>query len=389
MKILIITPSCHYKSVGAVQKDIYSTIDLLKEIGYEVLLYTIDQPGQDLSLIGEWQKFSPQNNFLLWLKAAIINWPLFDRSAYIFYQLSKDKTFVEFFNQVKPDIIFSYGNYSWPVSAAAVKIGAKFIIRSHNYEPLHFWEELSTIKKIDPLNWFRFLAKLLSEKKSIKVADAIAAISPNEEKKYKKWGREKIVLLPLVSLYKNISAPHVSKNKETLNIFYMGASYNVPFHRWGAEVLIKKIAPKVEDLMPGKFRFYILGSKLPFVNLASNITYMGFVPESEMSKFLYQMDIGAFPVFSGQGMKQKIFESICRAYPVIAPRVSLGGYTLEDKKHFIEAHSIDDFVNGIFSLNDIKLRKELSIGASLFANANFSKEKFINIFSQLCKGKKH
>ncbi len=383
MKILLITPSCHYKSIGAAQKDIYSTVVLLKELGHEVSLYTINQSGQDLSLINEWQKFVPQFSFVQWIWAALFNWALFDRSALVFYELARDQIFLNHLNQFQPEIIFSYGNYSWPVYEVAQKVIAKFIIRSHNYEPLHFWEELSLFQKFNFFNWLRFIAKWLSEKKSVQVADAVAAISPNEEKIYQKWGSEKIILLPLVSLSATLKPVFIHENKIALDIFYMGASYNIPFHLRGAQVLIKEIAPKVEALMPGKFKFHILGAKLPFVNLASNITYEGFVPEAHFDQFLSTMDIGFFPVFSGRGMKQKIFESLCRSFPVVAPRISVGEYPLEDGKHFIEANSVDQFVSGIISLNNITLRKELSLGANQFSRANFSKSVFIDKLSKL------
>ena len=94
MKILLITPSCHYKSIGAAQKDIYSTVALLKELGHELSLYTINQSGQDLSLINNWQKFSPKFSFLEWLYTAIFHWALFDRSAFVFYELSRDQNFL-------------------------------------------------------------------------------------------------------------------------------------------------------------------------------------------------------------------------------------------------------------------------------------------------------
>ena len=375
--------------MGAAQKDIYSTVSLLKELGHEVSLYTINQSGQDLSLINEWQKFSPQFSFLEWLWPTIFSWALLDRSAFVFDKLSRDPSFLNHISQFQPEIIFSYGNYSWPIYASAIKVNAKFIIRSHNYEPLHFWEELAGFQKFNFLNWLRFAAKWLSEKKSVQFADAVAAISPNEEKIYQKWGREKIFLLPLVSLFATLKPAFVHEHKNVLDIFYMGASYNIPFHLRGAEVLIKEIAPKVEALMPGKFKFHILGAKLPFMNLTSNIIYEGFVGEDQLDNFFATMDVGIFPVFSGRGMKQKIFESLCRSFPVIAPKISIGEYALKNNQHFIEANSADQFASSIISLNSISLRKELSIGANQFASTNFNRQNFVKILNNLCQRKKH
>ena len=140
--------------------------------------------------------------------------------------------------------------------------------------------------------------------------------------------------------------------------------------------------------MPGKFKFHILGAKLPFGNLASNITYEGFIPEGQLNSFFVTMDAGIFPVFSGRGMKQKIFESLCRSFPVIAPRISIGEYDLKNGQNFIEANSVDEFASSIISLNNVILRKELSIGADQFTAANFNRESFVKILNNLCQRKK-
>ncbi len=48
---------------------------------------------------------------------------------------------------------------------------------------------------------------------------------------------------------------------------------------------------------------------------------------------LEEMDAGVFPTFYGGGMKQKIFEAICRGFPVLAPKKAIGGYPLKHQEN--------------------------------------------------------
>ncbi len=390
MKLLIITPACHFKSVGAVQKDIYSMIELLLEMGHEASLYTLDQPGQDAAILDfvrgtykiEVRKFGPAGGLFAWFRAAIFDWALFDRSAYPFFELARAKEFNDFVVNFNPDMVLSFCSYSWPVAREFKKLGIRTIIRSHNFEPLQFWEELELSGKLNPYNWLRLFVKWLGERRTALVPDALAVISPKELAEYKRIRVDGIFLLPLVSLTKLIGEPRIVVEKFPLHLFYMGASYNVPFHLRGAWMLIEGIAPKVEMLASGKFIFHLCGAKLPeslVKKCIDNIVYEGFVPETQLEEFFNKMDAGVFPVFSGRGMKQKIFEAIARAFPVVAPRVSLGGYGLTDKKDILIADNEDQFVSATISLQNPLLRELLSKNAYNFARDQFNREKLVNI----------
>lgn len=393
MRILLVTPACHFSSRGAVQQDIYATIALLKKMGHEVALFSLDQPGQDRTVIEglkieydiDCQIFAPPKSLGQWIKSLLHNPLLADRSAYPFYELARSSEFETYLGKYQPAAIISIGNYSWPLFKQCQKYDIRFIIRSHNFEPLHFWEELEPIARLNPINWLKFLARLVSEKKSVRVADQIAAISPAETDTYNQWGAGKAQLLPLVSLQLFTPDHQVTITKKPLDVFFLGATYNVPFHRRGAEALITEIAPAVHKQAPGEFRFHICGNKLPSELIKAcdgqTVIYEGFVPD--LGIFLQNMDVGVFPVWSGRGMKQKIFEAIARGFPVVVPRLSLGKYPVISGTHALVAEKPGEMVEQIISLRIPEIRATLSSGAAEFGREWFAENKFRLIFSSL------
>lgn len=393
MKILVVTPACHFPSRGAVQQDIYAMLSFFKKMGHDVAVFSLDQPGQDPTVVQsirddygvDVKVYLPALKFLSWLKTVLLQPIFFDRSAYAFHELANAPMFQNYLNEYKPDCLLSIGNYSWPLFAERKKRNIHFIIRSHNFELLHYWEELTAKEKCNPANWLRFLAKWGTEQRSVKVADKIAAISPRETNQYNEWEAGKAALLPLVSLIKFTAYHKVNQDKKPLDLFFLGATYNVPFHRRGAEILITEIAQDIARRAPGEFRFHVCGGKLP-VDLVKacngeEVIYEGFVPDLE--KFFSAMDAGVFPVWSGRGMKQKIFESIARGFPIVVPKISLGEYPLVHNESALIAGRSEEMIEMILQLRDPKVRERLSNGATEFSREWFGEEKFKDFFSKI------
>lgn len=368
-------------------------LSFFKKMGHEVSLFSLDQPGQDPVVVQsirddykiDVRTYLPVLDFLNWLRT-IVRQPIFcDRSAYAFYELAQSSLFQNYLDASKPDLVVSIGNYSWPLFKVFRQRNIRYVIRSHNFEPLHYWEELTLGEKCRPANWLRFLAKWGSERRSVKVADKIAAISPRETNQYNEWEAGKASLLPLVSLVKFTAHHSVKSNKKPLDVFFLGATYNVPFHRCGAEILISQIAPEIARQAPGEFRFHVCGGKLPADLVAQcdgeTVIYEGFVPDLE--NFFSSMDAGVFPVWSGRGMKQKIFESIARGFPIVVPRVSLGEYPLVAGESALIAEKPEDMVKMILQLRSSGLRSRLSNGAGEFSREWFSEEKFCDYILSL------
>lgn len=392
MKILIITPACHFQNAGAAQHDIYATIVILQKLNCEVALYTIDSKAQDSAVLKsiadrykiDLRTFLPSQNNWLRFKRMLSKPPLFDGAVDVFDQLCQDKVFLEYLQSYPPDCIFSFCSYSWPVFKLAKKMGIHSVFRSHNFESSFFEESLGVGEKFNPLNWLRVLCKYRGEYLAVKYASKIGTLPFEQVNIYKKWKASGVEILTLLFLPKSLRQPNVHGNKERLDLFYLGASYNVIFHRRGAELLIKEIAPRVLARAPGRFRFHICGSKLP-ADLAQHcqgdIIYEGYVPDLEV--FLQNMDAGVFPVMIGRTMKGKVFETLVRAFPMVIPSNCLGGYNLQDGKEILLADSVESFVEKVLQLAEVKVRTTLANNAYHFAQKEFSEQKIMAVLSGL------
>lgn len=384
MKILIITPACHFQNRGAAQHDIYATIQMLKEMGHVVALYTIASPAQAQSVLDtlkielgiEIKTFLPDANRFTWLRRALVQWALFDRAADVFAQLVKDKEFKNYVGAFKPDRIFSFCSYSWPVLKYGKENGIKTIFRSHNFEASFFLEALNPQDYYKPTNYLRWFAKYLGEKKAVQCADAVATLPFAEMNLYRRWKKSGVFNFTLTFLGSVIQPPRINHDKKPLDLFFLGASYNIIFHLRGAKLLIEEIAPRVLAIAPGQFRFHICGGKLPDYLVQKcnqdTIVYEGYVPD--LNSFLTQMDAGVFPVMTGKTMKGKVFESLSRGFPIVIPRLGLGGYELRPDEDILIADTVETFVSQILRLADPGLRERLTANAYAFARREFSTE---------------
>jgi hypothetical protein len=394
MKILVVSPHCIVKSPGAAEKDIAATVALLADMGHDVVFYTMSRASVEDALMAEYlgrkdvsvHVFVPRmTNWLNWVYRVFQNPAFLDRAAYSFDLLVRDKEFQEVVEKGQFAVVFTFCSYSWPVLSYSRRKGIATIFRSHNYEASFFWESLDSRQRWSPVNWIRYRAKIIGEMLAVKMASVIGALPFEEISLYRKWKSEGVFVFTLTFPWKYLREPFVRRNKKPLDVFFLGANYQVVFHLRGAQFLIEKIIPEVQRMCPQQFRFHICGSKLPTYLQnkcdGKNVIYEGYVDDFEA--FMENMDIGAFPVFTGKTMKGKVFESLCRAFPVVIPRNCLGGYVLENENEVLIADTEQEFVDGLVSLVDDDKRYMLSKGASEFAKREFGRDKLVYVMEDM------
>jgi glycosyltransferase involved in cell wall biosynthesis len=381
MNILIVTPACHFSRPGGAQEDMYSTIGLMQELGHTVGLYTLHGPNQSQEMLDTIAKrygikvmtFTPDlTDWKAWMKTVAIEPTLFDRAAYPFELMARDQSFKDELRRW--DVVFPFCSYAWPALRVGKEAGIKTVFRSHNYEPTFFWEALETAQKFNPLNWLRRLAKRRAERLSVKFGDVTASTRLRETIWYDQLKPNTIFELTLTYLPPLVRGPRPQKAEGPLDIFYLGASYNVSFHRRGVEVLLQEVVPKLKEVAPGAFRVHICGGKLP-ANLKALCDGTNAICEDyveDLEAFLNTMDLGVFPVLTGRSIKGKVFGSICRAFPTIIPRIGASGYHLEDGRDVLYAETGDEYVEALLKLRDPALRAKLSAGAAAVAEKEFS-----------------
>lgn len=380
-KILVVTGPFFGKSWGAGQQDTYGLIKLLIEADHKVDLVSYDRgtnPGQV-----ERFKQSGAKVSVFPIGSGFSLWP--DMATHPFFKLCASRDFIKFFEDINPDIVLGVQTFTFPVLEFAKKRGKIAILRSHNLEHRHHLAMFRGWQLFNPITVSLYLFKYLSEIFASKRSSFVWAISPRELSVYKKWNSES-KLLPLCALHEKLKDPTERLNEvhKKINIFYAGGTYNILPHLKGAELLIEKIMSVLQRKEPNLFVLHVIGSKLPQGLIdkcdGRNIIYKGYVNDYDAT--LEEMDIGVFPTFTGEGMKQKIFEAVCRGFPVVVPRKALGGYPLEHGKNILIANSTDEFAENILKLKNGKFRQKISHGAYEFAKENFNKSKYTDI---LCR----
>ena len=387
-KILVITPSLPFPSTGAEQADRAWGLIQLKNLGYEVRVIAKlvawqsqeqvkeieDKTG--ISIITVPYKFS---NKILTFKDKIkkilfkISNPfLLDGAALEYAEPEIKKTLKKELEIWQPDIVWFDYTYLWPLYGIVRKQKIPTITRSINYEPVHFLQE----DGYTPFNLLKSAPKFFSEFLSSIKSDHIFAITPKEEKIYKMMNKQASVL-PLRGLPYCLKKSHPINDKKTLNVFFMGSTYNVSHNRRALEFILKEIAPFMRQNHPNQFTFHILGGKVPEnynKYFKDNVIYKGPLYGNDLENFLLGMDIALIPSFFGAGMQQKIFEPLSRGIPTVTSERGIADYPFKDRVHVYFAKNKTDFINCLLELKDRAKREKLSQESISLASKLFSQQ---------------
>ncbi|MBT4208245.1 glycosyltransferase family 4 protein [Candidatus Woesearchaeota archaeon] len=392
-KILIVMPRFPYPVTGACEQDRAEGLNIFLDLGCEIRVIAKVSPNEE----GQTQEVSKKlgikifpisykftrnlsfsKRFLKNLKR-MIN-PLFwDGASYEYRDKEIVNVFEKELDEFKPDVVWFEYTTLWPLYKYARNKNIPIITRSHNFEALHFLEE----EGYGPINLLRFFSKFLGEVITARKSDFLLAITPKEELLYKKIGAKKTDVLPLRRLPTFLSKEKIVLEKEKLNVFFTGSTYNVPHNMKALKKIVFDIAPKVNKLYPGSFSFHILGAKLPQQMkkiFGGNIIYQGFV--ENLDQFLNDMDIALVPSLFGAGMQQKVFEPMARGIPTIASSRSMAGYPFENNKHILLVDNTDDFISALNRMREYNLRKSIASEAKKLSREIFSEDKIKSVVSK-------
>ncbi len=301
-----------------------------------------------------------------------------DGAAYEYRDPEIQKELLRILDEFQPDLVWFDYTYLWPLFRFVKKRKIPIVSRSINFEALHFLEEDGR----SAWNYLKFLPKFLSEYITGKLSDVLFAITPDEEKWYKKIGSKNVIVLPLRGISSYLSYKANIKDSSPLQVFFFGSTYNVAHNRAAAEMLLSRIVPLVQHMFPGEFEFHIFGAKLPshLETLCVNgVTQHGYVPLGELNKVFEGMDIALIPSLYGAGMQQKIFEPLARGFPALVSSRGIAGYPFYNGEHLLTADSPREFAEALGVLRDLDLRQRLSIKAKDQASALFSSERLTGI----------
>lgn len=387
-KILVITPRFPIPDTGACEKDRLEGIKQLKRLGFDVRVIGKVFSFQDRNVIHDFAKqyeiqvdlleYEAQRNRglfgeIIFYLRRFANPFYWDGAAYEYSHSGTRRLLKNILNEWCPDVVWFDYTYLWPLYGLVRRCGIPIVTRSINFESSHFLQE----DGYTFLNILKSIPKFISELISVRGSDVLFAITPQEERIYRNLGAKNVKTLPLRDL------PFCLKNKKAikgflpLNVFFMGSTYNVHHNRSALEIILKDLAPKMLKTQPGKFKFYIIGSKVPaefgqYFN--EDVVYAGLKRADALEEFLADMDIALIPSLFGAGMQQKIFEPLCRGIPTITSDRGMADYPFKNAEHLLLARELTDFPELLIKMLDAELRKKLSENSLRLCHRLFSRD---------------
>lgn len=369
MRIIVVQPGqLHITAHGASDQDQVTLLGRLKALGHDVTVFTRtaehvesrDLDGFLQSLGVHAQILKPQYPWAH--PKRFMNLGYLDGAAWQYGDPVFLRRFGQLCTEYEPELIWSHFSFCWPAALTAHRKGIPTVIRSINYEPSQYLQEHRDCN--GPGKWLRYGGKLIGEHRALQASDVLAAITPREELIYQGISRDtKVKLLPLLSLQSILAEPcslDMAGKRMPLKVVFMGASYRVRHNLDALKFIATQVVPIMRARCPDKFRFHIVGSKVPDNLLsmeADDLRFEGFVPD--IHSYLRNADLAVAPSLCGTGMQQKVFEPLCRGIPTVTHGRALAGYSLADGQHLLLAESAEDFATQLIHLLDLPLRHRI------------------------------
>lgn len=118
-------------------------------------------------------------------------------------------------------------------------------------------------------------------------------------------------------------------------------------NREAITAIVERIAPAIAKRHP-ELRFVIAGAGVPEFT-RSNVRALGFV--EDLDELLDGADFAVNPMFSGAGIRMKLFEYIAAGLPLVTTRMGATGIDLTPDVHaLVTDNSIEAFVEAVDSL---------------------------------------
>ena len=366
MRILVVQPGqLHLTAHAAADQDQVALISQLKRQGNEVVVLNRTPshiPSKDmqsflhsLGVRAEVvQSHYPRLSF-----ARLRNLGYLDGAAWQYSEPLFLNRIDGLLSEFDPELVWCHFSFCWPAALCASTKGIPTVVRSVYYAPTHYLQEHQTSDGLT--KWPRYIGKLISERRALSASTVLAAITPDEEQIYQDMSDSaKVKLLPLLSLqnmFENTHETNSIRHHSVTRVVLMGASYRIQHNLRALDFLVTKLIPIVRAKCPGKFRFYVVGTKVPDELLAlraDDLQFEGYVPD--LDSMMQQVDVAIAPWISGGGMQQKLFEPLCRGIATITHTHALAGYPFVDDKHVLLADSAEEFAAQLIRLLDNPLR---------------------------------
>ena len=372
---------------------IYNITKGLFENGCEIDLLSINTPKHSQPQ-NAMSKFAKQYDVYVDTnisKKALLKNVLFKRIPYNverFIHKDVSNTIVQLLSKNKYDFIQIEGAFvAYYIDIIRQFTDAPVLVRTHNIEYI-IWQRLALNERNILKKWFfNLLAKRLRafEKKYYNKADAIAAITNEDEQRLKTMGVDvPLEVIPAgVELKKYIDDD--SSLIEENTVFSISALDWLP-NLEGLEWFLKNIWPKILTSNP-TCTLHVAGKSTPekFFKLnIPNVIFHGFVDDAEAFKRKYQLML--VPLLSGGGMRIKIIEGMAAKKCIISTTIGAEGIVCNNKKDIVIADSPEEWISAINELlEDSKLVEKIATNALQTATFNYENKtitkKYIDLYN--------
>jgi len=264
------------------------------------------------------------------------------------------------------------------------------VLNQHNVE----WANARTIGRSQEKKWLKVLYSLEAkriqkfEKKTMKKADIVLAISQDDKNYFKKLTSNSIPLF--------VNRPHISfprlKFAGDLNHFRKRLLF-VGSMRWqpninGVKWFVEQVFSKLIEL-DNEYRFYIVGNRpTPSIEKMAKEFYPNVIITGRVKnlKYFYQKcDLAVIPLKEGTGAKIKVLESLASGIPTLLSSFCAKDYQLSDEALICD--SADDYLQGILRLQKCaELREQLLQRSTTFyqnyMTSSRNQDSFLKIFTE-------
>jgi len=256
------------------------------------------------------------------------------------------------------------------------------VIRSVNFEPEHvLWEDPSKLR------YFRYLAKVSSERNIIKNRNVVA-ISPADQMAYRNLGGIEPAILPLRQLpylIDSIESIPLSSDYSPLPfpyIHFAASNFDVKHNHDNLKFILEKIAPGLKRLHP-EVRVLIFGHRFPSsMTVPSNVRCMHF--SNNFLQYIKNSLAAIVPHRGGAGMQSKIFEPLCMGIPLIANPIALSGYPFTVDREYLDGSDESSILKALAMILEKPERvSRVAMESKVKSHQLFSRDLFDSVLSQV------
>ena len=254
---------------------------------------------------------------------------------------------------------------------------AKVVLRSHNLEFI-IWERMASgTKSVAKRAYLKYLSKKLREYelRVIDDVDGIAAISEEDENKYKLLGCYK----PITTIPFGIELDNYKPNSDVedkMSLFHLGSlewSPNLEGVIWFLEDIWPNILKRFPDV-----KFYLAGRNIPRDIIEQDYPNLEVVGEVEDAhEFMRGKSIMIVPLLSASGIRVKIIEGMALGKAIISTEIGAEGLGAEKGKHLMVADESSQFVDSLEKLLHNNGAANVGTAAREFAETRFNNKLII------------